>query len=155
KVADHAIATANQVESAYNRLQDLMDQQQAILDQLDQRARHLEKAEQAAQALADERNQTDQTTSNSASHVTVMGIPRNFLKLYQSAATTCQGMNWTVLAAVGQVESGHGRNNGPSASGAEGPMQFLPSTFAAYAVDGDGDGDEDIWDPADSIYTAA
>ena len=34
-------------------------------------------------------------------------------------------------------------------------MQFLPSTFAAYAVDGDGDGDKDIWDPADSIYSAA
>ena len=36
-----------------------------------------------------------------------------------------------------------------------GPMQFLPSTFAAYAVDGDGDGVADIWNPADSIYTAA
>jgi membrane-bound lytic murein transglycosylase B len=36
-----------------------------------------------------------------------------------------------------------------------GPMQFLPSTFAAYAVDGDGDGVTDIWNPADAIYSAA
>jgi membrane-bound lytic murein transglycosylase B len=34
-------------------------------------------------------------------------------------------------------------------------MQFLPSTFAAYAVDGDGDGATDIQDPADAIFTAA
>jgi membrane-bound lytic murein transglycosylase B len=36
-----------------------------------------------------------------------------------------------------------------------GPMQFLPSTFDHYAVDGDGDGDTDILDPVDSIFTAA
>ena len=34
-------------------------------------------------------------------------------------------------------------------------MQFMPSTFAGYAVDGNGDGVKDIWSPADSIYTAA
>jgi membrane-bound lytic murein transglycosylase B len=34
-------------------------------------------------------------------------------------------------------------------------MQFMPSTFAGYAVDGNGDGVTDIWSPADSIYTAA
>ena len=34
-------------------------------------------------------------------------------------------------------------------------MQFLPSTFAGYAVDGNHDGVLDIWNPADSIFTAA
>ena len=34
-------------------------------------------------------------------------------------------------------------------------MQFMPSTFAAYAVDGDGDGRADIRNPADAVYTAA
>jgi membrane-bound lytic murein transglycosylase B len=34
-------------------------------------------------------------------------------------------------------------------------MQFMPATFAAYAVDGDNDGVTDITDPADAIFTAA
>ena len=34
-------------------------------------------------------------------------------------------------------------------------MQFLPATFAEYAVDGDGDGKALIDDPADAVYTAA
>jgi membrane-bound lytic murein transglycosylase B len=36
-----------------------------------------------------------------------------------------------------------------------GPMQFLPSTFASYGVDGNHDGRLDIEDPADAIFTAA
>jgi membrane-bound lytic murein transglycosylase B len=60
-----------------------------------------------------------------------------------------------VLAAIGQVESGHGRNLSTSSAGAMGPMQFEPGTFAAYAVDGDHDGQASIMDPADAIYTAA
>ena len=62
---------------------------------------------------------------------------------------------WTILAAIGQVESGHGRNASTSYAGAQGPMQFMPATFAAYAVDGDRDGDKDIMDPADAIFSAA
>jgi membrane-bound lytic murein transglycosylase B len=38
---------------------------------------------------------------------------------------------------------------------AMGPMQFLPSTFAHYAVDGDGDGLADLMNPYDAIFTAA
>ena len=34
-------------------------------------------------------------------------------------------------------------------------MQFLPSTFAAYAVDGNHDGVTDIWNPADAIFSGA
>jgi hypothetical protein len=75
--------------------------------------------------------------------------------LFQRAATTCSGMPWQVLAAIGQIESDDGRNNGPSSAGAVGPMQFLPSTFAAVAVDGDHDGKASPWDPYDAVYTAA
>lgn len=82
-------------------------------------------------------------------------IPPAYLMDYRTAAQTCPGMHWTLLAAVGQVESGHGRNNGPSSAGAIGPMQFMPRTFAAYAVDGDGDGTTDAWNPTDAIFTAA
>ncbi|WP_345713702.1 lytic transglycosylase domain-containing protein, partial [Kineococcus glutinatus] len=44
---------------------------------------------------------------------------------------------------------------GPSSAGAQGPMQFMPATFRAYAVDGDGDGTTDVWNPADAVHTAA
>jgi hypothetical protein len=80
-------------------------------------------------------------------------IPPSYLRWYMDAAQTCPGLSWTVLAAVGKVESDHGRDPAfrrPKAAGARGPMQFLPATFAAYAVDGNGDGRTDIYDPADA-----
>ena len=82
-------------------------------------------------------------------------IPPAYLSLYRSAASTCAGLPWTVLAGIGAVETGHGANVHRSVKGAVGPMQFLPSTFAEYGVDGDGDGVADIQDPADAIYSAA
>ena len=82
-------------------------------------------------------------------------IPATYLRLYRAAASTCRGLPWTVLAAIGTVETGNGANTSTSSKGAMGPMQFLPSTFVAYAVDGDGDGIANIQDPADAIYSAA
>ncbi|GII83554.1 hypothetical protein Ssi03_15440 [Sphaerisporangium siamense] len=85
-----------------------------------------------------------------------VGRPGSYLELYKiAAARVCPGLSWTVLAAIGQVESGHGRNNGPSSAGALGPMQFMPATWKAYGVDGDGDGTPDIWSPYDAVPSAA
>lgn len=78
-----------------------------------------------------------------------------YLALYQQAATRCPGLSWTVLAAIGQIESDHGRNAGPSSAGALGPMQFMPATWRSYGVDGDGDGKADIMDPYDAVPAAA
>ncbi|MEO3869013.1 lytic transglycosylase domain-containing protein [Nonomuraea sp. B12E4] len=84
-----------------------------------------------------------------------VGRPGSYLELYKASATRCPGLSWTVLAAIGQVESGHGRNNGPSSAGALGPMQFMPATWKHYGVDGDGDGESDIWSPYDAVPGAA
>ena len=85
------------------------------------------------------------------------GTPANYLALYQaSAAKYCPGLSWTVLAAIGQIESGHGTNNGPSSAGALGPMQFLPSTWAVWGIDGFGQtGPPDIMNPLDAVPSAA
>jgi len=56
---------------------------------------------------------------------------------------------WSYLAAINLVETGTGRIRGTSIAGAQGPMQFLPATWAAY-----GDGG-DINDPRDAIMAAA
>jgi hypothetical protein len=85
------------------------------------------------------------------------GRPANYLQLFQeSAAGYCPGLSWTVLAAIGQIESADGQNIGPSTAGALGPMQFLPSTWATWGIDGFGDtGAPDIMNPFDAVPSAA
>lgn len=61
--------------------------------------------------------------------------PATYIQLFQaSAAMYCPGLPWTVLAAIGQIESADGANEGPSTAGALGPMQFLPSTWAEWGI---------------------
>jgi len=135
--------------------QDLLDQAHQRLDALDVSARQATTAARAAQKLAAAQAQARAAQRAAATTVAkAAGIPAEFLTAYRRFAGTCNGLRWTLLAAVGQVESGHGRNNGPSSSGAVGPMQFMPATFASFAVDGDGDGKTDPWDPQDAIATA-
>ncbi|TYB40804.1 NlpC/P60 family protein [Actinomadura chibensis] len=87
-------------------------------------------------------------------------IPARYLDLYVKSGRR-YGMGWHLLAAVGKVESDHGRDRGPGITsgdnyaGAAGPMQFLPSTWAAFGVDGNGDGTANVYDPADAIPAAA
>ncbi|HEX2498140.1 MAG TPA: lytic murein transglycosylase [Actinomycetes bacterium] len=123
------------------------------------------------------------------------GIPEVALRAYKRAESrlgvrrpSCR-LSWTLLAAIGRVESNHGRFGGaqlrsdgsgtrpirgipldgrlhvalirdtdggaldddPTFDRAVGPVQFIPSTWRAYAVDGNGDGSGD----PNNIYDAA
>jgi hypothetical protein len=83
--------------------------------------------------------------------------PGSYPELFkESAARYCPGLSWTVLAAIGQIESGDGSNVGPSTAGALGPMQFLPSTWQVYGIAAFGNtGPPNIMDPFDAVPSAA
>jgi cell wall-associated NlpC family hydrolase len=104
---------------------------------------------------------TGAPTSGDASGGTP-ALPSGWAALDSAAAATCPGLPWSVLAAIGAVESDSGRSTAPgvdsgaNSAGAEGPLQFEPATFAAYATVGPGGvSPADPYDPVDAVYTAA
>jgi membrane-bound lytic murein transglycosylase B len=109
---------------------------------------------------------TDETgglaPGGAASGRALPAIPPTWLDWYQQAAATCPGLPWTVLAAIGTVESDNGQStasgvhSGANFAGAEGPMQFEPSTFVSFGVVGPGGADPPSpYDPVDAVYSAA
>lgn len=74
--------------------------------------------------------------------------PAPELLAYYRESETASGVGWNYLAAVNLIETRLGSIAGTSTAGAQGPMQFLPSTFAAYGEGGD------IHAPRDSIMAA-
>jgi cell wall-associated NlpC family hydrolase len=71
------------------------------------------------------------------------------------AAGNAYGIPWEVLAAINKVETNFGQNLGPSSAGAVGWMQFMPSTWARWGIDANGDGVADPNNPVDAIFSAA
>ena len=74
--------------------------------------------------------------------------PIDTLLSYYEEAERTYGVGWEYLAAIHLVESRMGRIHGLSTAGAQGPMQFIPSTWATY-------GTGDINDDHDAILAAA
>ena len=107
-------------------------------------------------------------------------IPVRVLAAYVNAATLADAADaqchlaWQTLAGIGFIESDHARSGGsanphwngvanppilgpvlPDKVRAIGPMQFLPSTWAIYAADGNHDGQENPEDIDDATLGAA
>jgi hypothetical protein len=78
----------------------------------------------------------------------VAPAPADELMNYYREAEAATGVGWNHLAAINLIESRFGSIQGDSTAGAQGPMQFLPSTFDAYGEGGD------IHSPRDSIMAA-
>ncbi len=76
-----------------------------------------------------------------------LAVPQ--LREYYTEAQQRFGVPWAVLAAVHLVETRMGRIIGLSTAGAQGPMQFIPATWARYGLGGD------VWNPRDAILGAA
>jgi hypothetical protein len=83
--------------------------------------------------------------------------PMSFVQLRSiwQAAGNQYGVPWEVLAAINKVETNFGQNLGPSSAGAVGWMQFMPSTWARWGIDANGDGKADPNNPTDAIFSAA
>jgi transglycosylase-like protein with SLT domain len=75
--------------------------------------------------------------------------PAGVLLGYYRAAERRFHVAWQVLAAVNLIESKFGRVRSSSSAGAQGPMQFIPSTWQAYGLGGN------VHDPRDAIMGAA
>ncbi len=74
--------------------------------------------------------------------------PLDDLARYYREAEAEFGVPWTYLAAIHLVETRMGRIRGVSVAGAQGPMQFMPGTWAAY-------GEGDVNSDRDAIRAAA
>jgi hypothetical protein len=100
----------------------------------------------------------------------VADIPAEFLHAYQGGAAQFEPgpLGWSFLAAIGKVESDHGRSRAPGVRSGQnangccaGPMQLHNGfgsgggTWGAFQLDGSGDGVADIYHPADAAFTAA
>jgi soluble lytic murein transglycosylase-like protein len=78
----------------------------------------------------------------------VAPAPIDELMSYYKEAEQTFGVPWYYLASIHLVETRMGRIRGLSSAGAQGPMQFMPGTWAAY-------GEGDVNSDKDSIRAAA
>ena len=90
-------------------------------------------------------------------------MPKHFVAYYKGAAHEFElgSRGAAILAAIHKVETNFGTSDlpgvksGSNPAGAKGPMQFLQPTWDAYGIDGDRDGDKDVYENHDAIFGAA
>src|SRR3954469_10734942 len=114
------------------------------------------------------------------SQAALADVPPLYLQAYQAAGVS-YGVGWEYLAAIGKVETDHGRSTAPGVTRGTnsygccaGPMQICvidgclgdgpralgvreaqAGTWRTVGIDGDHDGEKNPWDPQDAIPVAA
>lgn len=99
----------------------------------------------------------DQTGCTPTGSLKAGAVPSQLVPIFNAAAARYQlgGQGPAILAGLTEVESRFGRDMGPSSAGAVGWTQFLPSTWATFGTDANGDGKADPANAADAIFSTA
>jgi membrane-bound lytic murein transglycosylase B len=140
--ADRRVARAGHVEQvAMRALADHPEWDAAVLAALP--AAHRSAAVDDAAAGRDLRSLVRTPKASLPAWTIVEPAPADELRRYYQEGEARFGVPWQYLAAVHLTETKMGRLRGTSTAGARGPMQFLPSTWAAYGGGGDIDSNHD------------
>ncbi len=81
-------------------------------------------------------------------------VPEEYRDIIKDAAQRCEAVPVEVFAAQIAAESGWDPS-ARSGAGAKGIAQFMPAVWDQYGIDGDDDGEIDVWNPVDAIHSAA
>jgi membrane-bound lytic murein transglycosylase B len=131
---------------AYGRLQDFPDWKPAVLAALPEASRPAVTASlDAGKQLSQLKGPVPKTLPDWK--IVAPRTAETLMGFYKEAEATF-GVPWYYLASIHLVETRMGRIRGLSSAGAQGPMQFMPGTWAMY-------GKGDINDDHDSILSAA
>ena len=151
QLADHDLtALAHQQQVTYRVLSKSPELSRQVRSLLDPRWRWVFDQHIAARRAFLAMHRGPASSSLPAWRIQTPAAAEQLLKAYRSASAAT-GIDWAVLAAVNLVETGMGRIDGVSVANAQGPMQFLPTTWAEPGIGNGGN----IRDPWDSIHAAA
>src|SRR5438094_8265816 len=142
--AQEYLSLGRRQQSAYHLLASHPDWVPAVLNALPASVRS------AVQANISAAQQIDDLNGASAAlpHWRIIAPPAPDVLLgYYSEAQQADGIAWQYLAAINLIETNLGRIQGLSPAGAQGPMQFMPATWASY-------GRGDVNNPRDAILAA-
>ena len=146
--ADQLPDLAHQQQVIYRVLSLDRQRSQAVLDQLPTRWRSVAERHLAARRAFLAMSKRRPTQLPAWRIIPPEPLPQLLAHYRKAEAAT--GIEWEVLASVNLVETGMGRIDGVSIANAQGPMQFLPTTWAEPGI-----GRGDIRNPHDAIQAAA
>ena len=142
--AQEYLSLGRRQQSAYHLLAAHPDWVPAVLAALPAAIRSVVQTNISAAQQIDDLN----GASSALPHWRIVAAPAPEVLLgYYREAQQAYGIAWQYFAAINLIETNMGRIQGLSSAGAQGPMQFMPATWASY-------GRGDVNNPHDAILAA-
>src|SRR5438477_6102397 len=142
--AQEYVSLGRRQQGAYHLLAAHPDWVPAVLNALPASVRSAVQANISAAQQIDDLN----GASSALPHWRIIAPPApDVLLSYYREVQQAYGIAWQYLAAINLIETSMGRIQGLSSAGAQGPMQFMPATWASY-------GRGDVNNPQDAILAA-